>query len=325
MATTNTFNPFLINCASLQELLNKASQQKNAALWLSNNNARTPLFMLEALTRLHNNAFDEKLFSKWHKRFKTLEDTFGEIDYYNWLLKEFSTNKKISPIILNSYKLKADKIVKKLNKRLIEKHWLNGKLNTFANAISEFTIEYNKEYITELKIALDEEIASIITFLDKIDFNFTMLEEHVHELRRKLRWLSIYAQALNGLIQVKASVKHPTGLKKYFTKNVINSPFNKLPKKPVKVAFVEYDSNSFFALSWIINELGVLKDDGLKFKALSTSIYKTEDVTEHWANQQAAKLLGFNSSIEIDILKQTSEIVKTFIIDDAILKTLLVK
>ena len=74
--TTKEFNPFLFYSKQLQVLFKKAAEQKNPALWLYNNDARTVLFMLEALTRIHNKAFDEKIFSKWNKRFKKLEDLF---------------------------------------------------------------------------------------------------------------------------------------------------------------------------------------------------------------------------------------------------------
>ena len=76
----NRFNPFFSFSNQLQELLTKASQQKNPALWLHQNKVRSLLFMLEGLTRLHKNAFNEKLFDKWNKRFKKLEYIFGEID-----------------------------------------------------------------------------------------------------------------------------------------------------------------------------------------------------------------------------------------------------
>lgn len=91
--TSKDFNPFLFYSAQLQELLLKSSKEKNPALWLYKNNARTILFMLEALTRLHNHAFDEKLFEKWNKRFKKLEDLFGEIDQYIVLENELKLNK----------------------------------------------------------------------------------------------------------------------------------------------------------------------------------------------------------------------------------------
>src|SRR4051812_44378615 len=95
-ATTKSFNPFLFYSAQLQTLLTKAAKQKDPALWLYKNGARTTLFMLEALTRLHKNAFDEKLFEKWNKRFKKLEDIFGQIDEYDALEATFKSNKKVS-------------------------------------------------------------------------------------------------------------------------------------------------------------------------------------------------------------------------------------
>ena len=59
--TTQNFNPFLFYSEQLHVLFTKASKQKNPALWLYANNARTPLFMLEALTRIHDKAFDRGL------------------------------------------------------------------------------------------------------------------------------------------------------------------------------------------------------------------------------------------------------------------------
>ena len=44
----------------LQTLLDKAAMQKNPALWLYNNNARTSLFMLEALAKLYKELHNKK-------------------------------------------------------------------------------------------------------------------------------------------------------------------------------------------------------------------------------------------------------------------------
>lgn len=129
--TTKEFNPFLFYSSQLQKLLKKASKQKNPALWLYKNNARTKLFMLEALTRLHNNAFDEKLFGKWNKRFKKLEDLFGEIDQYIVLENELKLNKKIPKEIVKYFTINAANYLEKCNRRLLEKEWFRGKLDSF--------------------------------------------------------------------------------------------------------------------------------------------------------------------------------------------------
>jgi len=319
------FNPFLFFSHKLQDLLINASKQENPALWLHQNNARTLFFMLEGLTRLHDRAFDEKLFAKWHKRFKKMEDAFGEIDYYLWLEKEFKSNKKINAAIITKVNAKGIKCIAKCNERLLEKDWFNSRLISFTDKLNEYRNDYNKEYLHELTIALKEEIESIVMFLEKINYSIHLLEEELHELRRRFRWLSIYAQALNGLIQLRKTKNKPKYKINYFTKEILNSPYNKLPVKRKQSTIIEFDEPSFFALSWLINHLGNLKDTGMKLESLSQYIYQFEDVTEIKSQQKAAKLLGLKTTTYADILKEASDVLKTFVIDDKILDSLVVK
>lgn len=322
---TSSFNPFLVHSVKLQSLLTKASKQKSPSLWLHQNNVRTSLFMLEALTRIHDYAFDEKIFAKWHKRFKKMEDVFGEIDYYLVLEKELKANKKIDKATVAYFTEKAKKRLEKSDSRLLEKEWLEGKLKEFDARLNEYTVVYNKEYLNELKLTIKADIENILIFLQKIDYSFTQFEKQVHEVRRKLRWLSIYAQALNGLIQLKKTAKKPKYQINYFTPEILKSPFNKLPVKPKNAVIMEFDHDSFFALSWIIRELGILKDNGLRVMALAEAISKTTDCSTQEAKEKAHALLGIDKNLEEKILKQVSEMVKTFILKDKILDTLVIK
>lgn len=318
------FNPFLFYSNKLQKLFVKASQQKNPALWLHENDARTILFMLEALTRIHNKAFNDKLFYKWNKRFKKLEDVFGEIDQYITLENEFKTNKKVSKEVLKYFRVNANNFTEKCNQRLIAKDWLNNKLNSFDHKISEFNIEYNKEYLDKLRFTIRKEIDAIFSFLEKSKFQFTKIEEEVHELRRKLRWFSIYAQALNGLIQLK---KTQTKIKfqiNYFTEDVLNSPYNILPKRPKNISVIEFNHDAFFALSWMILKLEDLKDKGLKIQKLSDAIFIPEDITRQQAEEKAISILGFESDIQKNILQQSSDLVSVFVLKDKVLNSLII-
>jgi len=318
------FNPFLFYSSQLQTLLVKASKQKNPALWLYTNDARTPLFMLEALTRLHEKSFKEKIFDKWNKRFKKLEDLFGEIDQYVVLEKELKSNKKVSSEAIKYFTVNSNNFINKCNQRLTEKEWLNNKLLNFDEKLGKFSVHYNKEYIDELTFSIIDEIDAILSFCMKCDYQFTKLEEQVHELRRKLRWLSIYAQALQGLIQLKKSTKKSKYQLNYFTKEVLSSPYNKLPSKPKNTAIIEFDNDSFFALSWLIKALGKLKDDGLKIEQLSNAIFISEEITEIQAREKAIALLELKKTIETDILKEASDIVKTTLSKDKILDRLVI-
>ena len=320
-----SFNPFLFYSNQLQALFAQASHQKNPALWLYNNNARTLLFMLEALTKLHHATFDEKIFGKWDNRFKKLEDELGQMDYYVEFEKEFKANKKIPKEISTFLNSAIKASTESLNQRLINKGWLNGKLLDFNVKISKYYCQYDEAYINEIKITLKEELQKIILFCEKLNYSFTNLENEVHEIRRKLRWISIYGQALNGLIQLKKSDKKPNYQTNYFTKEILTSPYNKLPEKPKGTAIMEYDSNSFFALSYVIKELGKLKDNGLKIEIATQAFAKTENITNIQANKKALKALGLKLNAENEILKTASELLFTSLSKDKILNALLVK
>ncbi|CAN5643308.1 hypothetical protein BH11BAC3_BH11BAC3_10060 [soil metagenome] len=70
---------FFLN--QLQILLTAAAKEKNPALWLYRNNARTPLFMLEALSKMYADIHNKKRFTKIYDHFKMAEDALGAIDY----------------------------------------------------------------------------------------------------------------------------------------------------------------------------------------------------------------------------------------------------
>lgn len=319
------FHPFLFYSEKLQSLLAKAATQKDPALWLYKNDARTVLFMLEALTRLHNKAFDEKVFDKWNKRFKKLEDLLGEIDEYAALEAEFKANKKIPAEVIKYFTLHKENCLEKCNRRLASKDWLKDKVLSFDKKIGEFDQLQDEDYIGELRFAMEKEIDGILYFALKADYHFTKIEEEVHEIRRKLRWLSIYAQALRGLVQLRKTGKRKKYAKAYFTKDILQSPYNKLPAKPKNAALLEFDSDSFFALSWAIHQLGKWKDSVLNLYQLRDAIYVTDEVNKGDATKKAIGLLGLKPTIEADVLKEASEMLWVFMTKDKVLDTLIVQ
>jgi len=322
--TPQALNPFLFYSEKLQSLLSKAAGQKDPALWLYKNDVRTQLFMLEALTRLHSHAFDEKVFDKWNKRFKKLEDLFGEIDEYAALEAQLRTNKKIPKEVIKYFTLHKENYLEKCNRRLASKDWLNDKVLSFDQKIAGFDQPYNEAYIDELRFALEKEVDEMLHFALKVNYHFTKIEEEVHELRRKFRWLSIYAQAMRGVIQLRKSGKRKKYQLNYFTREILQSPYNKLPAKPKDVAILEFDSDAFFALSWAIHELGKLKDRVLNLYQLRDAIYVTGQGNKEEAAKKAIAMLGLKPGVEADTLKEASELIRTLMAKDKILDALIV-
>lgn len=323
--TSQPFNPFLFHSHQLNKMFVSAKQQKNQAWWLYEHGARNTLFMLEALTRIHGIAFEKKVYHKWNNRFKKLEDAFGTIDYYFVLEKEFKKNKLLKPTVLNYFTNNKLKFIEACDQRLCDKKWLTQRLSSFNLKFTDTPVVYDNAYINGLKLAITKDIAFIKLFCTKRHYVLTQFEEEVHELRRKLRWLSIYAQAFNGLIQLKATASKPPYTIRYFTKAVLASPYNLLAAKPKKAAVIEYRKYPFLALSWLIQELGVLKDNGLKIQALTSAFIASEGLTESDAKKKALKALALPQDTEKVLLKKASELMYTFMVKDKVLDELLIQ
>lgn len=248
-----------------KEQLSEAGKNENSARWLYQNNFRTPLFMLEALTRVYRDISDKKVFEKLNKHFKAGEDLIGEIDYF-YYYAEILEGRKVKQALTQ----KALEKEKEYNDLLIKKEWLNGKrlkkINKKLKKLPDLSISEETE---KIKKFYETEIRKLIDFSQSTDFKFKDIELDVHEMRRKLRWLSIYPQAFLGLFRY---ADHPTRtpryIKKYLTEDIINSKYNVFPetlnfKNPILI-----NKTYFLALSWVIAAIGDLKDEGLKTEAL---------------------------------------------------------
>lgn len=299
-----------------QALLVKSSKEKNPALWLYQNNARTPLFMLEGLAKMYAGIHNKKKFSKIKEHFKLLEDAIGQIDYYDAFAKEFLINKKIPATITTYMQAQSREKIQSLNEILLEKNWLGDgavRLNKIRKKLEKVDWQDEKEDISNIQQFYLTAINKILEFINKKDFRFTDVEKDVHEFRRMIRWLSIYPQALRGCIQLgKAKTKAPEYLKKYLTKAITTSPYNVMPDAADQKYFLLFEQNRFYALSWVIAELGNLKDNGLKVEVIKEALLQTSKITEKDALAKAYKLAGPGQKTIAQVLAAAGKLSKTF-------------
>lgn len=300
----------------LQELLIKSSTQKNPALWLYRNNARTPLFMLEALSKLYAGIHHKKKFTRLKDRFKQLEDAIGAIDYYDSYAKEFLVNKKIPGTVTAYVQAQSREKIQSLNEILKEKKWLgagNKRIEKIRKQLAKADWQNEKEDIESIQAYYIKAIRKILEFINQKDFHFTNVEDDVHEFRRKIRWLSIYPQALRGCIQLSVTkAAMPKYLSKYLTKEITGSKYNVMPDAGSQKQFLLLDKNRFFALSWMIAELGSLKDNGLRAEVLKEALLQTSPVDEKTAIKQAYTLAGPGQLTIQQVLKKAEDLCKTY-------------
>ena len=299
----------------LQDLLDKSSKQKNPALWLYQNNARTPLFMLEGLAKLYAGLHNKKKFSKLKDQFKLLEDAIGAIDYYDAFTKEFAKNKNIPAAIKNYIQAQSREKLQSLNETLKEKEWIsagNIRIAKIRKKLAKADWQKEREETESINSFYILAIKKILNFINQKDFHFENVEADIHELRRDIRWLSIYPQCLRGCIQLSKAKSSPRYLDKYLTKEITGSPYNIMPDAGDSKHFLVFNKNRFYALSWLIAELGKLKDNGLRVVVIEEALLQTTKTTDKDAAKKAYQLLG-NKQLKIQqLLDKAETICKTY-------------
>ena len=240
----------------------------------------------------------------------------GIVDYYIAFQKEFSSKEKIPIAIKQFIDLKANEKIEVLNQILIKENWLNDKrIAKVQKRLKKADWLKEEKEINAIQRYYTAEIAEINEFANSTKFEFDNVEEDVHELRRMLRWLSIYPQAMQGAVKLIANRVTSENVKKYLTKEIINSPFNQLATSKELTYFLQLNKNNFLALSWMIAELGKIKDNGLRIKVLEDALQATEYLKTADAETKAMQVLGKTQPGLQTLLQEASTISKTYFSD----------
>lgn len=305
---------FQFHLDKIAQILGKGSYQANPAVWLFLNDLRTPFFMLEAASKIAKNVYDKKYFDELKDRFKMIEDGLGAIDHYVAFVRMFENDKNCSPELKSYLRQRAFESAEELNYLLEMNGWLNGlALEEIEKELKKINWKNADKELEGIKKYYQKEIIESIEFAKSTNYHFDNVEMDVHELRRKIRWLSIYPQALLGAIQYENPSSKPTKSQlKYQISSVVNSPYNVFPTiftvdKPILL-----DRNAFYALSYTIAELGKLKDEGLKIEALIEGFQNIHFMKMEEAETAALKILGKKQKTMQQILDEAEEISKSF-------------
>ena len=297
-------------------LLIESKNHENSALWLFLHDLRTPMFMLESLSKMYAQFHNKAFFTELNERFKEIEDALGAIDYYASFLREFHADEKIPSTVKNYLESKTREKIVIFNEILLKRGWNSGKTLKKINEGLEIAKWQNEEEeIANIEKYYYKQVKKIQEFVDKTTFEFKNVESEVHELRRKLRWLSIYPQAFQGVIQLHEVNGNSALLKKYLTEEIVSSPFNKLPVSKNIRRHLFLKKNHFLALSWIISELGKLKDKGLKITCLKDAFQEIAFLKDEEAVSEAYRVLGNDYPKMEMLLKQAGIVAKGFFSD----------
>ena len=237
---TKGLGKFEFYLIQLDTILKAATKTKNAALYLFENDGRTKVFMLEGLAKLYASMHNEKKFTKIKDSFKAIEDLLGAVDYYDSFGKDFANDKKIPNTITKFILTKKTEKLAELNYLLEKKKWINNsklRTNKIRKRLAKLDWKQQEQEIELIGKVYENSITSINKFYKATGKYFTNVETQVHELRRKLRWLSIYPQALQGSIQLINSNKADKDVKNILQKKSQHRLLIKCQKKVRIVLF----------------------------------------------------------------------------------------
>lgn len=300
---------FEVQLQRIEEMIHGCLKEKDIPLCMFKKDMRTPFFMLEGLCRIYSNIHFGKPFTKWEKRTKKMEDELGMIDYALWLRDECLERKILSPEMKTYFNRMLQQSLKTLWNTSEEADWMNGK-RLIKMRKKMKALQGTRSLDKEFPSYFQKQINEIIQFHEHS--RYVDIENDLHEMRRKLRWLSIYAHSLQGAV-VLAKESSPSSIqKKYLSKEIISSPFNQLPLNKEITPSIFFDSNSFLVLNAVISHLGSLKDEGLLIRALQTYFMEKQTLDRAKALKKSYKLLGYTSNRLQEILKEGSAYLNRF-------------
>lgn len=299
----------------VEALFQQAAKEKNPALWLYNNDLRTPMFMLEALARLYAKLHNKNKFTKLKEHFKLLEDGLGAIDYYENYAKIFLAHPTVPVHIREYMQAQAREKIQHLEDVMLNNKWLGDnpvRIQKIRQKLSEAEWLQPKEEVKAVHAFYKAEIEEIKKEFQEHGGKFTQMEAQVHEFRRDIRWISIYPQALRGMIQLTTSQFKEENMEKYLVDEIVHSKYNIMPDAGNNEWFLMLEKNYFYALSWLIAETGKLKDEGLQFFAVTEALQQTEGLSHDDGLKKSFDILGVAQDSVGQILSRASEITSQF-------------
>lgn len=246
----------------LNDLLKKTQGDPKAVYTAG---GRTLFFRLETLARIGAGIGDKDDFERARALFKQAEDQIGAYDFYAAYIPLFNENKNCRMAFLAAFGEQLEKRKISLRDHLIT--WSGKEATETTKAFLQHCENIRYEDEDSFKEAFGK---FIIKSLEKIvrdyqegKYETDDIEAGLHELRRKIRWISLYIQVSQGIVQHQPSQQPDKKFTKYITKETLASPFMKLPVHTSFTQPILLRTETYGALSWMIATLGVYKDEAL--------------------------------------------------------------
>lgn len=245
---------------------------------------RTTAFMLEALFRLHKK--QDVFFKNGLRLIKSLEDAIGAYDYQLTMLETLHAMNISKPVVQAAYPNLEES--KRSLAQSLDVLWIDAPtISEMVTQVQHYDFGDHEKNRRFLQSRIQKRIQKVMTKT----YDFTDLEDGIHEYRRQLRWFPMYFYALKGLLVFDES--HPIKIYQPLIHSPLaDSAYGKLPNALLEQNPITISQSLYLGLSQLIGLLGDVKDNGQLFEyteqlLISDFGYHSED-----AHTKACSLFG---------------------------------
>jgi len=263
---------------------------------------RSTLFYLEGILKLYRHGYEQALEQPYQVT-KSLEDALGAWGAALHLV-ELARRVGLPEPALHWCETQAS-LAKSEVVGQLRAHWLplpDGTIGIFRALCDALVALDFAGYSTDRR-RLIRELRSWLQKVADTPLDMYVLQGNhgLHELRRQLRWIPIFAVSLDGLV-VTSDKRNPVkAYRSLLTSEVARSPYARLPEpiredKPIKIS-----RSLFLAATDLIAQLGELKDaaedvEGLEHAFIGGGVAKTSRA----ARARALSALGHTPERQVE-------------------------
>jgi hypothetical protein len=254
---------------------------------------RTPLFQLEGLLRLYAPRFGRD-FERALERVKALEDRLGEVSLRRELAA-LAAEKTFPSAVIGGLRKDERKAMKKLEK-LVAREWTPDThrrdqvpaLDFVIGRVLDADFGSDAKDVKFLHLAMAEAIENI----EGTNWNLDDLQAGTHELRRSIRWLPIYFQALGGAVQLSEKQNPIAALKELLDTPAAHGPFIEMAGPEREKHPIVLSKSLLIANGGMIDRLGKIKDAGEHVEHLAHALRDAGLAGKKDAEDMARQYLG---------------------------------
>jgi len=292
--------------------------------------ARTPAFMLQGLGRIYGGlelkGLDRETFDRLKTEAKILEDALGQVDFW-WSIRREALAYRLPAAVASWAEQRHAEACGRTAAWLEAREWVPHRYlddgEPFEPRADRLERRLRKMKWVGVRKSSEAFGKFLVTTLGEVDAKLAALDlsdmEHgLHECRRQVRWISVYAFANAGSVVLDQAPKAPRGWARYLTKDVVNNPYNKLPEPSPEDRPLAIPAHLFYALSHLIDRLGQLKDRVQWTETLQAGL----DAAAPGGKRPAASYLGDVALHPKDASAQAAALVEQVVRKDRLLERL---